>query len=191
MVEPAGFGFPPARCMSRTLLSGLLLGLALVLTGCSGDPGTGPVAVKWDRDTCARCNMVLSDREHSAQVRYSPADGSRSRVHTFDDIGCAVLWLERQTWRDQAGVEIWVTDYRDGAWIDARAAHFVRGRITPMQYGLGAQRDPAAGALDFAGAVDHIQHVERRFNVHGGNLDHPQSAADDPAGAAPPPRSKD
>ena len=180
----------PGRIL-HPVLAGLLLALAVVLTGCSGDPGTGPVAVKWDRDTCVRCNMVLSDREHSAQVRHSPADGSRSRVHTFDDIGCAVLWLEQQPWRDEAGVEIWVTDYRDGAWIDARAAHYVRGRVTPMQYGLGAQRDPAAGALDFAGAVEHIRHIERRFNIHGGNLDHPESAAGDPAGAAPPPETKD
>ena len=178
MLDPVRYSFRPATHMSRVVLASLLLGLTLVLTGCSGDPGTGPVEVKWDRDTCARCNMVLSDREHSAQVRYSPADGSRSRVHTFDDIGCAVLWLEQQPWREQAGVEIWVTDYRDGAWIDARAAHYVRGRITPMQYGLGAQREPAAGALDFAGAVEHIHAIERRFNIHGGNLDHPQSATD-------------
>ena len=191
MVDPARLGFPPAARMSRLVLAGLLLGLALFVAGCSGDPGTGPVAIKWDRDTCTRCNMVLSDREHSAQVRRPAADGSRSRVHTFDDIGCAVLWLEQQPWRDQAGVEIWVTDYRDGAWIDARAAHFVRGRVTPMQYGLGAQRDPAAGALDFAAAVEHIRHVERRFNIHGGNLDHPGSAVTDPSEAVPPPHPKD
>jgi hypothetical protein len=124
-------------------------------------------------------------------VRYSPADGSRSRVHSFDDIGCAVLWLQQQPWRDQAGVEVWVSDYRDGAWIEAHSAHYVRGRITPMQYGLGARSDPVAGALDFAAAVAHIHAIERRFNIHGGNLDHPESAVSDPAAAALPPETKD
>ena len=35
----------------------LLLGL---LAACSGEPKTGPVEVKWDRDTCVRCSMALS-----------------------------------------------------------------------------------------------------------------------------------
>ena len=74
----------------------LLITATALLVGCSGDPGTGPVEVKWDRDVCVRCNMVLSDREHSAQVRYTPTDGGRSQVRKFDDLGCAVLWLLRR-----------------------------------------------------------------------------------------------
>lgn len=34
-----------------------------------------------------------------------------------------------------------------------------------MQYGLGAQAEPAAGAIDFAAARKHIYEVEARFNV--------------------------
>ena len=162
-----------------TLRPATVAALLFVLSACSGDPGTGPIEVKWDRDACARCNMVLSDRQHSAQVRYTPADGTRGQLKKFDDIGCAVLWLEQQPWRNQAGVEIWVTDHLDGQWIDARTAHYVTGRLTPMQYGLGAQSDPAPGTIGFAAATEHIDEVERRFNVHGGNLEH--------AGPASPP----
>lgn len=146
--------------------------LALLLAACSGDPGTGPVDVKWDRDTCARCNMVLSDRGHAAQIRHVPTDGGRGEVRLFDDFGCAVLWLDQQPWRDAPGVELWVTDYRDGRWIDARTAHYVTGRVTPMQYGLGARAEPDSQALDFDGARAHVYRVERTFNIHGGNLDH-------------------
>jgi len=151
---------------------GLLMSAALLLAACSGDPGTGPVEVKWDRDTCARCNMVLSDRQHAAEVRYVPGDGAHSQVKKFDDLGCALLWLDQQPWREQPGVEIWVTDYRDGRWLDARGAYYVTGRLTPMQYGLGAQAEPMSGTLDFAQARAHVYQVESRFNVHGGNLDH-------------------
>lgn len=149
---------------------------ALLLAACSGDPGSGPVEVKWDRDACARCNMVLSDRQHSAQVRYTPAEGSRSQVHKFDDLGCAVLWLDQQPWHAAPGVEIWVTAHDSGQWIDARSAHYAPGKQTSMQYGLGAQTEPGTGTLDFAQARDHIYRVEQTFNIHGGNLDHPNAA---------------
>ena len=174
---------PMRKCPAQPIWRNTLRysALLLVLAACSGDPGSGPVEVKWDRDACARCNMVLSDRQHSAQVRYMPADGTRGQLKKFDDIGCAVLWLEQQPWRNEAGVEIWVTDHLDGQWIDARTAHYVMGRLTPMQYGLGAQSDPAPGTIDVAATTEHIDEVERRFNVHGGNLEHAGPAS--PAGA--------
>ena len=153
----------------RSLL--LVFFSALVLTACSGDPGTGPVDVKWDRDVCERCTMVLSDREHSAQIRYTPAEG-RSKVHTFDDLGCAILWLDKQPWRNESSVELWVNDYQNGRWIDARKAHYITGRITPMQYGLGAQTEAIAGTLNFDQAREHVYRIERQFNIHGGNLEH-------------------
>lgn len=145
-----------------------LIGL-LFLAACSGDRGTGPVDVKWDRDACGRCNMVLSDRMHSAQVRYSDAHG-RSRVQKFDDVGCAVLWLDQQPWAQDPGVEIWVADHRNGDWIDARHAFYIGGQLTPMEYGLGAQPESAPGALDFAQARTHIYAVEERYNTHGAHL---------------------
>ena len=155
----------------------LITALLLLLAACSGDPGSGPVEVKWDRDTCARCNMVLSDRQHAAQVRYTPADGSRGQVKKFDDLGCAILWLDQQPWHDEAGVEVWVSDLRNGRWLDAPSAYYLTGRLTPMQYGLGAQSEVVPDALDFARAREHVYEVERRFNVHGGNLDHANAVA--------------
>lgn len=175
------------------LLVILFIGATILLAGCSGDAGTGPVEVKWDRDACERCNMVLSDRHHAAQIRHTPAGGGRSRVYKFDDIGCAVLWLDQRPWRQEPGVEIWVTDHRSGDWLDARTAHYVTGQLTPMQYGLGAQPDPAPGSLSFTEAAEHIYRVERELNVHGGNLDHharSSTAAPAPQTDRSPPRGE-
>lgn len=145
----------------------LLLGLIL-LVGCGGEPDTGPAKVTWDRDACERCRMVLSDRHYSAQVRVPPDEGRRrSKVYKFDDIGCAVLWLDQQTWKEGPAVEIWVTDHRDGQWIDARAAYYVPAKTTPMEYGLGAQRDLAPGALTFEQAIAHVYEIEKRFSAEG------------------------
>jgi len=138
----------------------------LLLVAC-GDPGTGPKDVKWDRETCERCRMVLSDRNHAAQIRYTDEAG-RSRIRGFDDIGCAVIWLQDKPWRDASGIEIWVTDWRNGDWIDARRAFYLTGQVSPMEYGLGAQPEEASGALTFDQAMAHVFDIERRINVHGG-----------------------
>lgn len=143
--------------------------LALLIASC-GDPGTGPVDVKWDRVTCERCRMVLSDRRHATEIRVRESAG-RSRVHAFDDLGCALAWLEDKPAKDDPATEIWVNDWRTGDWIDARSASYVPNQVTPMEYGLGAQPDPAPNTLTFEQARAHVFEVERRYNVHGAHLD--------------------
>jgi len=140
----------------------------LLLTGCSGDPGSGPLEAKWDRVACERCRMVLSDRLHAAQVRI-PSAGGRSQVFFFDDLGCALVWLQDQPSRDDPATEFWVTDWRDGQWIDARSASYVPGQKTPMGYGLGAQAAAIAGAMDFAQAREAILAREADHHAHAGH----------------------
>lgn len=122
--------------------------LLTLLAACSNDPGSGPLDTKWDRAVCERCRMVLSDRMHAAQVRL-PASNGRSHVYFFDDLGCALIWLESRSQAEPAESEIWVNDWRDGRWIDARNAHYLSGQHTPMAYGFGAQDQPAPEAVGF------------------------------------------
>ena len=140
--------------------------LTLVLSACSGEPETGPVEVKWDQNNCERCRMMLSDRNFAAQIRYFP-EGKRSRAVKFDDIGCAVLWLKDQQWKDDPKTQIWVTDHRGGEWIDARKATYIRKNNSPMGYDLGAQAEADSEGLNFDQAIEHIEQVENEFNVHG------------------------
>ena len=140
--------------------------LVLMLAGCFNAPTTGPVEVEWEHDACQRCNMVLGDSFHAAQVRHRPA-GEQSKVYLFDDIGCALIWLEDKPWRDDSDTEIWVNDYKTGAWIEARNAHYVGGQQTPMLYGLGAQLEASPGSVTFDRAKRHIFEVEKRLNLHG------------------------
>ncbi len=146
------------------------LAATFLLSGCGGPPQAGAVEVKWDRDACERCRMVLSDRHHSAQVRFQPSGGKRSKVIKFDDIGCAVVWLQDKSWKDEATTQIWVTDHRNGGWIDALSAVYVKGQTTPMEYGLGAQPEPVGGGLSFTEATKHILYIEEKFNIHGVDL---------------------
>lgn len=127
----------------------LLLGL---LTACHQEPTTGAAEVKWDRDTCARCSMALSDRRFAAQVRGGP----KQRVFKFDDIGCAVFWLKDQPWAGDASTEIWVRDLRSEMWLEARSAYYVANKSTPMGYGYGAVVAQEAGAVNFEEARKRI-----------------------------------
>ncbi len=132
----------------RELLLGGAAAQMLWLIGCSEkDPGHGPGKIYWDRDTCVRCRMIISDRKYAAQIR----GGEKREVYKFDDIGCALFWLKEQNipWADAPDTEIWVTDYKTGEWLEARSAHYVVGKTTPMLYGFGALREPVAGSVDF------------------------------------------
>lgn len=140
----------------------------IFLLGCD-EVATGPVEVRWDRDTCERCRMVLSDRLHSAQVRGGPV-GQKSRVYKFDDIGGAILWLQDKKWKDHKNTEIWVNDHRNGNWINARQSWFLQGQITPMEFGLGAQDSKTENAMTFNEAVEYIIQREKRFNQPGADL---------------------
>jgi nitrous oxide reductase accessory protein NosL len=156
----------------RTLASLVLLVCALC--GCSAGDATGPGEVRWDRETCTRCGMAIGDRYAAAQVRGAPA-GQHTRLYRFDDIGCAVIWLAAQPWQDDPRTEIWVTDHRDGRWLDARKASYVTGIHTPMNYGLGAQQEPAVDGMDFTRAREYIHEIERREHIHGGGHRHPNA----------------
>lgn len=126
----------------RWLALGALLALA---GGCTKAAGDGPAEVKWDRDACRSCSMVLSDHDFAAQVRGGPKD----EVQKFDDIGCAVTWLSKQGWGDDAATRIWVAKWGGGgAWLDARTARYVEGKTSPMGFNFGAV-EPGQAGLSF------------------------------------------
>jgi hypothetical protein len=153
----------------------LLASIALMLTACSSEPDTGPGKVRWDREVCERCVMAVSDRNYSAQVRGGPQE-KKTKLYKFDDLGCAVIWLDEQPWKDDPRTEIWVTDFSNGEWINAKTAWYITGKTTPMDYQLGAQPASEKGALSYEQAKKHIYEVEKRFNTHNGQpLDIPES----------------
>lgn len=135
--------------MTRLLVAVMLL---VALVGCGREPKTGPVEVKWDRDTCVRCNMALSDKRYAAQVRGGP----KHQVFKFDDFGCVVFWLRDKPWADDPATEIWVMDLRSGQWIDARKAYYVPNKMTPMAYGFGAVALPEPGSVSYEEARKQV-----------------------------------
>ena len=141
----------------------LIAGAALpwLLAGCGrkGDWPDGMAPIVWDRDTCVRCKMVISDRRFAAQA----AGGDRRNVLRFDDVGCLVFWLRDHAadmpWLAAADTRLWVADVANAgeriAWHEPRAAHYVT-RTSPMGYNFGAVAHPQAGSVDFATMREHV-----------------------------------
>lgn len=152
--------------LARMGIGGLMLtpmaaAMSLSLGGCKkGNWPDGMVEIKWDRDTCVRCNMVISDRRFAAQMRGGPDN----TVFKFDDPGCLVFWLkekaEKYPWMADAATRMWLADFNSKSrdemqWLDPKRAFFVT-RTSPMGYNFAAVSVPQAGDLDFTDMRQHV-----------------------------------
>ncbi len=134
--------------------------LVLSFSACQEKDKTSVSKVHWDRDMCARCVMVVSDRKNTTQVRH-PDTGKK---YMFDDIGCMVLWFEEEQieWKDRAIV--WITDVNTGKWINARTAFYDTENITPMAYGFSAHETKAT-IKEGQEIVDYNEVVKRVIKI--------------------------
>jgi hypothetical protein len=119
--------------------------LALGVAGCSKQ-SEGTEEIHYGRETCAKCGMVISDGHFAAEIR----GGADRALAKFDDVGCAVNWLEGQSWRDATATDFWVMDGDTGTqWLKAREAWYMPGAMSPMNYGFLASKDQRATAVDY------------------------------------------
>ena len=130
----------PRRALRAAAFGFLLL---LVIACKGGNEEQLPVDFVWDREACEECKMALSDPHYSAQV-IDP----KGKAYFFDDIGCAILWLDRQPWKDKA--RTWVNDVKTAEWIEAEKANWISGDPqTPMGYGFAATLSQVENALGY------------------------------------------
>lgn len=147
--------------LGRLSVAGLsLTPLAFALSACGkSEWPEGMAEIKWDRETCPRCSMVISDRRFAAQLRGGPKD----MVVKFDDIGCFTFWirdnLKAYPWLNDPATRMWVADVtskgKDVIWLDPRKAQYIT-RTSPMGYNFGAVAHPQMGSLDFEGMRQHV-----------------------------------
>ena len=141
--------------IGRLATGGLLLTpLATALSGCTDDKWPeGMKSIIWDRDTCVRCNMAISDRRFAAEMRGGPKD----TVFKFDDVGCLVFWLEekrdRFPWMAGASPRLWVAGYNSKSrdemiCHDPRQVRYIT-RTSPMGYNYAAAGEAGADSLSY------------------------------------------
>ncbi len=138
----------------------LLTPLAAMLSACGGsDWPDGMVEIKWDRDTCVRCSMAISDRRFAAEI----CGGPRKQAFKFDDIGCMLFWMRDKMhdhpWMAGNEARFWVGEVGNSAermrWLDPRVAHYVE-KTSPMGYNYGAVSAATENSLDFESMRRHV-----------------------------------
>lgn len=120
--------------------------LALGLAGC-GPNTEGTEEIHYGRENCAKCGMMISDSHFAAEIR----GGADRALAKFDDVGCAVNWLETKSWRADTTTDFWVMDGDTGTqWLKAKDAWFMPGAMSPMNYGFLAAQTQSGNAMDYA-----------------------------------------
>jgi len=118
----------------------------ILLTGCWGEPESGPVDIRYDREECAYCRMIISDPRFAAEIRKAKGEDTVK----FGDIGDAIHWLNEASWKPTAETEFWVRDLNTGKkWLDARKVWYLPDQVTPMDYGYGAVEEKTAKTVSF------------------------------------------
>jgi len=135
------------------------IALALSACGKKGDWPEGMAEIKWDRDTCIVCNMVISDRRFAGEMR----GGEKNTVFKFDDPGCIALCMHDMAgkfpWVRDPATKIWVADSsvtgKEARWLDGRTAQYA-AKFSPMGYNFAAVATPQPGSVDFATMSEHV-----------------------------------
>lgn len=118
------------------LAAGLLPGI--VLAGCEA----GPKPIRYGRDECAECRMILVDPHYGAELITA-----RGRVLKFDDISCLLTHTRRNPPVTAAPAKSLVVDFsRPNHFLAVDAAWFLlHPRLrSPMSSNVAAFADEAA-----------------------------------------------
>ena len=117
------------------LLNTLFITFILLITNsCDSKPKGAVEKMHWDRDMCERCKMAISERKFAVEA----IDIKKNKTYKFDDLGCALLWIEKNKVPLDENLKLWITDAKTGEWIDAKSAIYIDGARTPMAYGFAS-----------------------------------------------------
>lgn len=123
----------------------LLFMVNILFVGCDSKVDTSVKEIKYDREICERCKMIISNRNYAAQV-INQNDGRR---YYYDDIGCTILWFDEQKIKWEKDAVIYVTDSQTGEWLNVNEAFWTYGAVTPMDFGFSAHKTKQEGTDNF------------------------------------------
>ncbi len=148
----------------------MIVTMLIFVVNCKKTINIEPKEVVYDRDVCKRCVMAVGDRLHSAQI-INPDTGE---YFFFDDLGCAILWLEENNFDWNSRAVIYFTDGTNGEWVNSNNAKLAKGYITPMSFGIAAFKNEGSISKDkttitYEEAKDILLEIkkERMMKKHG------------------------
>lgn len=109
--------------------------MAVLMVGCAQTVATPqPPQLKLGEMACSRCGMSIDDGKFAAARQIG------SEVRVYDDLG---ELFEERAQKPAADEVLWVRDYNDQQWLEARTCRYVRGEKirSPMGYQIAAAAD--------------------------------------------------
>ncbi len=113
---------------------------ALAGAGCSQQDLSKPPKVRYGRDICSQCRMIIGEERFACA-----AVSQEGNFFKFDDIGCLAIY-EKNT--SGNALRSWVQDAGGLGWMEKEKAYFIYSEdvITPMGYGIAAFAEPERAA---------------------------------------------
>ena len=124
----------------------VLLLLVVLTLGC-GPREDAPKEPVWGKQPCEHCAMLLSEKEHGAQLVTVDDD----RLY-FDDLGCMVAWTDAHP---NVARHQWVRTADTQAWLPLDKAGFAPASHTPMDFGFVATAKP--GTVTWQQVTDAVR----------------------------------
>jgi hypothetical protein len=88
------------------------------------------------------CKMLIHSYYGSSQAITKNGD-----TYFFNDIGCMMIWLEEQPYKES--IRLWVYTKDTKRWLNARLAHYTTRDKTVVGYGFGASERELKDSISF------------------------------------------
>lgn len=128
--------------MKKILSTITLLWTLLIVAACQEVGTMTPQEPMWDKEPCARCRMVLSEKRYAVQRILNNGE-----IHFYDDLNCT---FGHGHHKDDG--KLYVRPYGGENWVPAEDVKYVGGLRTPMNSGHGAVLE--GGTITF----EELQH---------------------------------
>jgi len=99
------------------------------------------IEIKPKEYQCSECNMNIDDLNYMIELI-----AQNGNTYFFDDIGCVVLWLQKNTPKINKLV---VKTLDTHEWIDAHKAWYTRTAPSPMGYGFAPYAKKEKGFVSY------------------------------------------
>lgn len=109
----------------------------------------GPRPIVWDRETCAECHMMISDRHYAAQLQTQEGE-----VLDFDDPACLMTYVVHHHPRIQV---IYFRQSQQDRWVDYHSVAFLHSVDSPMGHGYEAVDAGTPGSISFDQALGETE----------------------------------
>jgi hypothetical protein len=99
------------------------------------------IDIKAKEYSCSKCNMFVKNLDYATQIVLK-----NGNTYFFDDIGCAVEWLENNS----NELAIVLTKTLDShKWMDAKKVWYSRIAPSPMGYGFAGVEHKKDGLIEY------------------------------------------